>query len=189
MLDDKTDNMLMAYVTDSYASLVKDIEEEIRRLQDLYGNRLQCRRGCDECCMAFSLLPVEGALVRVAYDNLPDEEKLVVQRQASGKNRHCPFLIQKQCCIYHSRPLICRTHGLPIAYVNAEIETIEVSACPVNFPEDAQFAQEGLLFMDPFNERLAEINYRFIQARGLPPGTRLTIQQIILNRETSKSTR
>lgn len=184
MLHDKMGNNLTASVIDSYTSLVQDIEQEIRRLQDFYGDRLRCRPGCDECCMAFSLLPAEAALVRLAYDNLKDEEKLIVQRQADVKTSHCPFLIRKKCCIYTSRPLICRTHGLPVAYVNEEFETIEVSACPVNFPENVQFAQEGLLLMDSFNARLAEINYHFVQAKGLPPTTRLTLRQIILAHES-----
>ncbi len=180
MFHDKTSNNLRGYLTKSYANLVEDIEEEIRNLQAFYGERLQCRPGCDACCMTFSLLPAEGALVKVAYENLQDAEKSVVKRQAGSKTTHCPFLIRKKCCIYTARPLICRTHGLPIAYVNEEIEAIEVSACPVNFPDDAQLLPEGLLFMDPFNERLAEINYRFGREKGLPLDIRFTIRQIIL---------
>ena len=172
---------LMQEAIESYARLIKDIEEEIVRLQDFYGNSLHCRPGCDDCCMAISVLPVEAVLLRLAYDNLNEGAKLSVRRQAGKKNDKCPFLIQKKCCIYKSRPLICRTHGLPIAYVNAEIETIEVSACLVNFPADMRLEKEGLLFMDPFNERLAEINLKVVQEKEKRRERRYDIRQIILD--------
>ena len=95
--------------------------------------------------------------------------------EAAKKNpEQCPFLQEDLCAIYHHRPLICRTQGLAIAYINHEQEAIEVSACPINFPEDEEFpfTEQDLLFMDQFNDQLAAINHDFCTKKGLHPEER-----------------
>lgn len=172
----------MQNITKAYNHLVTEVEEEIRRLRGYYEDTLQCRPSCDGCCMSFTLFPIEAEIIRLAYEKLNAEEKSIAEQQAGKQNDQCPFLIRSKCCIYPSRPLICRTHGLPIAYIDEENETIEVSACQVNFPDDMSFEREGLLFMDPFNAKLAEINQEFASIRGLGLTVRITMHEIILDK-------
>jgi len=56
---------------------------------------------------------------------------------------------------------------------------VELSACPVNFADDFTFAEEGLLFMDPFNARLFAINMEYCREQGLEPGQRLAIPELV----------
>lgn len=173
-------NNSMPTILKTYNQLVVAIEKDMRRLESVHSGALQCRPSCDHCCAPFSLLPIEAAIVRKAHEKLHAESKSIVSRQARDQNAQCPFLIQSTCSIYPSRPIICRTHGLPIAYIDEEKEAIEVSACPINFPDHALFEREGLLFMDPFNAKLAEINYDFARSRGIVATARMTLHEIIL---------
>ena len=87
--------------------------------------------------------------------------------------------------IYSARPMICRTHGLPIAFVNMDAEEPEmsVSFCPKNFvgAEDVQFGDESTLNIDELNLRLYEANIVFIEEHpefGLKPDTRIALAEL-----------
>lgn len=103
-----------------------------------------------------------------------------VRATAGQETEQCPFLLDDLCAIYPHRPLICRSQGLAIAYIDHEREVIEVSACPINFPADEEypFSEENLLFMDPFNDQLAAINHDFCDMNGLPPAERILFRTI-----------
>ena len=174
----------MENAVETYNQLVREIERELRRLEDFYGDILQCRPACDDCCIPFSLLPLEAAIIRQAYETLDDKDKFAVMQRIDTQHDKCPLLIQRKCSIYQSRPLICRTHGLPITYISEELETIEVSACPVNFPDGTSFERDGLLFMDPFNEKLAAINHKFVNEKGMRHDIRVAMHKIISGANT-----
>ena len=69
--------------------------------------------------------------------------------------------------MYESRPIICRTHGLPLLFMNDE--QWELSACELNFTEfdDEEFKEENTFPQDTFNSKLFMINKRFVESSGL----------------------
>ncbi len=75
----------------------------------------------------------------------------------------CPFLKDHECTIYEHRPLICRTHGLPLLYVNSETEEWELSACELNFTNFNNFNEKNTFPQDKFNSRLFLLNEEFIK--------------------------
>ena len=155
-----------------YLELVGEIDLRVRELTEgRLAARIACRPGCSSCCMAFSVLPLEAALLA---------ETLARQPMAAARSPgHCLFLHDNLCAIYALRPVICRTQGLALAYIDEAEERIEVSACPLNFPEDAPLAHEDLLFMDRFNERLAALNLRYCRLNGLEPGCRVALADLL----------
>jgi Fe-S-cluster containining protein len=158
--------MLLTKVEEQYFKLLTSLEAEICRVQEFHQDVIHCRRHCCACCQEISLLPLEAAIIQAFLKSLPEHTRANIQPPT--EQDVCPFLSDRLCTIYQARPIICRTHGLPIAYVDPEREVVEVSTCPVN--------------LDPYNETLLSLNDEYLghreksQARRIPMGH-------LLNRE------
>lgn len=155
----------------AYRQLIADIDTMIDKLA---GSRfkavMKCGPGCSGCCTQFSVLPLEAAIVSGITQS---------QRPAAGNDREkCLLLADDLCQIYEVRPVICRTQGLPLGYIDEEAGTIEVSACPLNFPDDYPLGHDDLLFMDRINRRLAELNLDYCRAAGLDPEKRISLADL-----------
>jgi Fe-S-cluster containining protein len=129
------------------------------KLEKLHQEQLNCKSGCDMCCMDYSIFPVEyySILNELKTDNF-------ISPNRNTDNEKCVFLHQHVCEIYKNRPLICRTHGLPLLYTNEEGEW-ELSACELNFT-DFDFAELSIdttFPQDKFNSKLFLLNQKFIK--------------------------
>lgn len=160
-----------------YQQLIADIDQ---RVQQLTAGRLskvcRCGPGCADCCMAFSVLPLEAALLSEA---LSAAGKAV---EISRQEGQCVFLRNGLCSLYLWRPVICRTQGMALAYVDQSTQSIDVSACELNFPPDAALEHEDLLFMDQYNERLAALNLRYCRQNNLAVERRIALADIPVGR-------
>jgi len=154
-----------------YDRLIENLTGQIVRLGHILGQRLHCRPGCADCCQPFSVFALEAAVIA-------GEARGVILSPAPGV---CAFLQDGLCRIYPFRPLICRSQGLPLAYVgdaDEERQCLEVSACPINFPADTEFAMEELLFLDEANQRLAALNILYCRDNRLDAGRRIPLARI-----------
>lgn len=165
-----------------YRELLRDVEAAMTPLLTRHRATIRCAPGCTACCQPLSLLAIEAYVVGKAFRALPPALQNAIRAQVAAPGGHCPFLQENLCAIYPNRPLICRTHGLAIGYVDEEREAIEVSACPRNFAEDFPLEVEDLLLLDPFNERLFAINQEFAATRGAKPVLRVAMADIILGK-------
>ena len=136
----------------------------------------QCRAGCCNCCTLSSILPIEAfALARAIRALAPAVQTIITSQAKQTDLPHCPLLADSLCSVYPSRPIICRTHGAPLAYLDYFTQTIEISACPVKYPADISFDTESLLFMDELNSELQELNRQFLPRQtGKPQRLKLT---------------
>ena len=100
---------------------------------------LACRAGCDSCCVAgLSVLPVEAAaLERHLAERGARGEPLAFTARGKG---HCVFLdVSGRCSVYAARPMLCRTHGLPLRttgeHPRGSLRVIgdNVTVCELNF--------------------------------------------------------
>lgn len=148
-----------------YKRILRDADDHFRDALHRYREQMQCRVGCTFCCCG--LFEIGGADVAVIADGLralPAElrtdlvaraERIVeetqhpdirsvssVQREAffeRAADVPCPALEDDgRCRIYESRPLVCRTFGLPIRDGEQYIGDI----CELNFAEAAQDVRE-----------------------------------------------
>ena len=144
-----------------YHQLRGDIDQLSEKLSGLHKNHMQCKKGCDLCCMNYSLLPIE-------YFAIKDQLKDQPIKSRGCEDDECVFLINHECHIYENRPIICRTHGLPLLFMNDE--QWELSACELNFTEfdDEDFDTENTFPQDKFNSKLFVLNQAFIKENGLP---------------------
>ncbi len=142
-----------------YKNLVNEIEKNTDILENVHKNHMKCRNGCDLCCINFSIFPVEYYYIL----NEIRKENLKPQFKKKSLGDICTFLHNHSCTIYRYRPIMCRTHGFPLIYVNDDDE-YELSACELNFAEfDYQnFTMENTLPQDKYNSKLFLLNKEFI---------------------------
>lgn len=145
---------------EKYRQLCNKIDAICNQLHQVHREHTQCQKGCSSCCMNFCLLPVEFHSILEQLKN----ESFELNR--STENDQCIFLVNNACIIYEHRPIICRSHGLPILFMDDEGENWNLSFCPLNFSEvsDEYFSFENSYQQDALNSELFQINKAFIEA-------------------------
>lgn len=146
----------------NYIELRTEISESSEKLGTLHKDRMACKKGCSSCCMNFKVLPVEyfSMLRQLKQSPLRDFRNL------DSEHDDCNFLIDHTCQIYEARPIICRTHGLPLLFMNQEGDAWELSTCPLNFKKFNDFHTENTYPQDTYNSKLFMINREFIKNSG-----------------------
>ncbi|MBW6537233.1 MAG: YkgJ family cysteine cluster protein [Mariniphaga sp.] len=145
----------------AYRKIRKETDVISKKLSKVHSSHLQCKKGCDLCCMDYSILPVEFYSI---LEDLKSRGFKAENLQRIAKNdEDCIFLKNHDCTIYESRPLICRTHGQPLLYTNDDGEW-ELSTCELNFKDYdfENFSEENTFPQDKFNSKLFLINREFI---------------------------
>lgn len=181
-------------VDTSYKQLVDEVDRMTAALNAKYAAHLQCRSGCSGCCHHhLSVFRVEAEALAEAVQALPPSIRARVEVQARELSTieaneatvRCPLLIDDKCAVYQTRPIICRTQGLPLL-MTALDDVAEVDWCPLNFtsPEATDDLDEShLVPLDSLNLKLAAVNLLRSRERGLDDarsGDRLSIADIIL---------
>ena len=145
----------------NYRSLVAKVDELCRGIHSEYGDSIFCREGCDSCCRHISLFPVEAVALAAALHELSPEKSDQIRKLAGAASAEaCPLLNNGRCLLYEYRPIICRTHGLPLL-TNREGEKA-LDFCPSNFKGIASFTATAVLNLDILNATLASINAVFV---------------------------
>ena len=106
------------------------VANSARRLEVLHAEEMQCRRGCHDCCVDdITVFALEAARIAVAHPALLAKG----QPHPTGA---CAFLnIAGACRVYHERPYVCRTQGLPLRWLDGgpDGQTTEYrDICPLN---------------------------------------------------------
>lgn len=125
-----------------------------------------CRPGCESCChQRFSVFEVEAAPIREALAQLARTDGEARRRvRARGQDsglRACALLLDGRCSVYEQRPLICRSHGLPIGVRESDEpgSPLRLDHCPLNFIEhghgDREIPRASVLVLDAINQPLA----------------------------------
>jgi Fe-S-cluster containining protein len=143
-------------------------EDEFRRNRQLHGPKIQCRRGCTDCCHhLFQITELEAGFISHGVKRLPDAQRLAMEQRArdysqarqkllcqrqvpdawgslppAGLRLACPALQDGACQIYENRPLICRKYGMPL-YNPQRPERI--FACELNFRPGEEIVDSRLV--------------------------------------------
>ncbi len=131
-----------------YQTLVLQIEALCGYIKKIHGDSIVCRAGCDECCVNFTIGAGEFAALK---------DKILTLPECSGnKDRgSCFFLNGGLCSIYENRPVICRTHGLPVRFAD-DNGNMEYSSCVKN--SGIIMNESNTIDIDSINEKLAILN-------------------------------
>ena len=106
---------------------------------------------------------VEGFALAHALTELPDEQVELIRSMArnAGADAPCPLLSGGVCLLYNARPIICRTHGLPLLMVVDGEHRIDF--CPLNFKGVEALPGGSVLDLERLNIALAAVNAHFIE--------------------------
>jgi Fe-S-cluster containining protein len=154
---DLTDDLYSEIFTD-YHKLREDADLICSSLTSVHLKNLNCAPGCHKCCMDFSIFPVEF------YSILKESVGKKIKTRDAAPEEECLFLLDGLCSIYEFRPLICRTHGLPMLYMGEE--EWELSYCDLNFTDrnQTEFTESNTFPQDLYNSELFLINRKFINS-------------------------
>lgn len=140
-------------------ALHDDVDRAALGVAAQHLDRLQCRRGCADCCQdGITVFPVEAARIRAEHEEL-------LATGTSHPEGACAFLDDAGACrIYASRPYVCRTQGLPLRWLDVDeagngVEYRDI--CPLNEAEGTPpieaFRPDACWTIGPFEQRLAAL--------------------------------
>ena len=149
---------------EEYRSLRSRIDEEIRKLEGLHGQDITCHAGCATCCVNLTVFPCRI----LCHPGRSQKNPCDTNRFSFRRIRSLRISPWGLCRIYPFRPIICRTHGLPILFLNDSQEepAWEVSFCELNFRNKTgiEFTDDTLLDIETINAELNRINDQFISS-------------------------
>ncbi len=168
---------------DNYRHLVARVDALCAQIQVVLADQLSCREGCSDCCTSITLFPVEAAALREAFEALPRERQATIRRhlEEHAGGERCPLLLNRRCLLYAARPIICRTHGLPILFT--EGDTQRMDCCPRNLTNKESLSGSSIVDLDRLNSVLVAVNALYCSQSGTPVDCpqRLTIAEAILS--------
>ena len=198
----------MNSVFSHYNQVITLVEAEFDRNVRLYGDRMQCGRGCSSCCsQMFRITIMDAIMISRKMKQLPaaerddlqaraqhyiEERARLIHQRADEDNQNerevpttglrlpCPASNEQGACrIYDARPVVCRKWGIPLF---APQHPTELQACELNFPPGTAFEDEEL---DELIDRQTEIAERWqavkasVNDRYQPKQTSTTIAEAI----------
>lgn len=148
----------MSSFLENYKQLTARVDALCNAIAATLGERLTCSAGCSSCCTSITVFPVEAAAMRETLDNLPVEQAEEIRRyiSAHADNERCPLLSNHRCLLYEARPIICRTHGLPIIYTTDGRRNSD--CCPLNLTETKSLSGSSVVDLDKLNTLLVAVN-------------------------------
>ena len=153
-----------------YRQLTEKVDGFFARVASRESAAMQCGSGCSDCCQyGLSTTVAEAEAVADVVAAMTDEQRLVLahnmaHRQAEvtadAADTRCVALSEAgRCLIYAGRPIVCRSHGVPVRMLNERSLPV-VSACYRNFVdrEPATIASDCVLDQTTLSATLLAIN-------------------------------
>lgn len=167
----------------NYRDLICRVDELCAGIGEKFPEEIVCRAGCAGCCRHLTLLPVEAVALAVALHGLPPDLADMIRNRArqSAPDGPCPLLMDDRCLLYAARPLICRTHGLPL--LTRLDGTPRVDFCPENFRGVTNLPGSAVIDLERLNTALVAVDALFCRdyfPDGRADRERYTIAEALL---------
>lgn len=173
----------MSDFLENYRQLTARVDALCNSITAALGGQITCSAGCSSCCTSIKVFPVEASALRVALKSLPDRQAEEIIRHVSehAEGERCPLLLHHRCLLYESRPIICRTHGLPIIYT---IDGQHYSdCCPHNLTEVESLSGSSVIDLDKLNTLLVAVNSIYLsQSESAETDLRLSIAEALIRK-------
>ena len=139
-------------MSERYQQLCAKVDAFFARVEARHRDELRCDRGCYDCCdVRLSITGVEAAAVTAAWGQLSDERRAEVRATWRDGATACAALDrQGRCAVYEGRPLVCRSHGVPIRFLDPRDKRSlpVVEACFHNFTTAGPAAADADCILD-----------------------------------------
>lgn len=159
-------------VIEKYHELCSYCDTFFTRAISVADTNMECRLGCGDCCILETVCELEAYVISqhpgyAATDARDIPDGAGIEAALSKQARSCAFLENGTCTIYSVRPVICRTHGLPLQYRSEN----RIECCPRNFPgvDIAESFTRILFDAEAVTEALMRLNAAFLISRGEDP--------------------
>ncbi len=170
-----------------YDELAAKVDAFFDRVASRHAGEMACRSGCTDCCQAqLTLTAVEAGVLSDRLPTLPP----AIRRRLAGRARvamartddsgPCAGLgAGGRCELYANRPLVCRSHGVPVRVGRAALPVLE--ACPHNFRDDAvaRLAPEDVLDQETLSTVLHAVNALHARESGASIETRVRLAELL----------
>lgn len=149
-----------------YRALLEKVDRLSSQIQGRHPGEFSCRLGCHSCCKpGLTVNPLEAENIRQAIGPQLAEKLRALEAADAYQGLRCSFLeAEGGCGIYPVRPLVCRSHGLPLQFKDlGEAEGEEAifrDVCYLNFRHQdiSRLSDQDVLNLDTLNTILALLN-------------------------------
>ncbi|MCB9574928.1 MAG: YkgJ family cysteine cluster protein [Kofleriaceae bacterium] len=171
---------------DRLGELAARVDAFFARVAARHGADLRCAAGCDGCCRTrLTVTTVEADAVRghVATLEAPARARLaeVAARPVDAAAPRCAALDDDgRCLVYAARPLVCRSHGVPIRLRGGDGLPV-VQACELNFTARGPAAADADCVLDQqtLSATLLAIDQLHAAATATPAGARHDLGEVL----------
>lgn len=170
----------MSHFLENYRQLTARVDALCATIVAALGEQITCSAGCSSCCTSITVFPVEAASMREVLQQLPDQlaEEILRHVAEHADGERCPLLLHDRCLLYEARPIICRTHGLPIIYTADGQHKSD--CCPLNLTEVESLSGSSVVDLDRLNTLLVAVNSIYLtQTDSAEPDVRVTIAEAL----------
>lgn len=169
-----------------YRELAARVDAFFAKVHGRHAAEMACSEGCADCCVGgLSITSVEAAAIRegLAARAAPERAR-IAERARTNKAARCAALdADDRCGVYDDRPLVCRSHGVPIRTPRPNrVELPVVSACEKNFGGGLTLdavAPDGVLDQVTLSTVLLAVDSAFAAERGQPRGGRVDLAGLL----------
>jgi len=138
-----------------YSDLILKVDSFVEEKMKVFEGKIKCKPGCYTCCvggLTITKLEADAILEFLETNNI----KLPLE---SNHKNLCKNLDKDgRCLIYQVRPIVCRSHGVPLDYKEGAFKVRTV--CPKNFQNEkiSDLSLTDVLNMDTVNVLLGMLN-------------------------------
>ena len=150
---------------EEYLVLRDKVDAQFEKLFSKHRTHMNCELGCHQCCVPdLTVTRLEADMIRSYLKAYPErvERLKEIQKQRPHRGQRCEMLnADGQCVIYEARPLVCRSHGVPLL-VQIDEKREGLDACPLNFSEGMSMLDVGdWIHLETLHTMLALIDWRY----------------------------
>jgi hypothetical protein len=145
---------------------------------------ITCHAGCDACCIRkLSVTELEAEAIAAHVAAMPERERDALGRAARVERPEaCAALVDGRCAIYAARPVVCRSHGVPIRFPPSRGRSLPVvDACPLNFRGHDLAALPASFVLDQttLSTLLGALDAARADATGAARGRRVDLAELL----------